>query len=121
MRFDNIKNQYQNDLLPLTTQKEALIREITELRASRDAYLEETTMLSARNEELAQLHAQYIRRMDTASESTFDLHGRDSSLEAARATRDTVSRNAEASTLKVCAPSTSGSFGKSSALYVFSL
>lgn len=84
MRFDNIKNQYQNDLLPLTTQKEALIREITELRASRDAYLEETTMLSARNEELAQLHAQYIRRMDTASESTSDLHGRDSSLDRAR-------------------------------------
>ena len=84
VRFDSIKNQYQSDLLPLTAQKEQLIREITELRASRDAYLEETTMLSARNEELAQLHAQYLRRMDIPSESTSDFNGRDSSLDKTR-------------------------------------
>lgn len=83
IRFDSIKNQYQNDLLPLTAQREALLREITELRASRDAYLEETTMLSARNEELAQLHAQYLRRMDVP-DGVLEPSGRDSSLDKAR-------------------------------------
>lgn len=66
MRFDNIKNQYQHELLPLTEQREALMREITELKASRDSFLEETTMLNARNEELAQLNAQYVRRVENA-------------------------------------------------------
>jgi Rho-type GTPase-activating protein 1/2 len=85
VRFDNIKHQYQSDLLPLTAQKESFMREIAELRASRDAYLEETTMLSARNEELAQLHAKYLQRLDAASDNSSDLHGRDSSLDKARA------------------------------------
>ncbi|CCM05062.1 uncharacterized protein FIBRA_07268 [Fibroporia radiculosa] len=66
MRFDNIKSQYQHELLPLTEQREALLREITELKASRDAFLEETTVLNARNEELAQLNAQYVRRLEAA-------------------------------------------------------
>ncbi|KAI0072664.1 RhoGAP-domain-containing protein [Panus rudis PR-1116 ss-1] len=66
MRFDNIKNQYEHELLPLTQRRENLIREIEELKASRDAFLEETTMLNARNEELAQLNAQYLRRMDAS-------------------------------------------------------
>ena len=49
----------------------------------RDAYLEETTMLSARNEELAQLHAQYLRRLETTSDGS---HGsqREPSLDQAR-------------------------------------
>lgn len=83
VRFDNIKTQYQSDLLPLTARKEALFREITELRASRDAYLEETTMLSARNEELAQLHAQYLRRLDTASDGSHEFQ-REPSLDKGR-------------------------------------
>ena len=83
MRFDNIKNQYQSDLLPLTTQREAMLREITELRASRDEYLEETTMLSARNEELAQLHAQYLRRLETVSDSSHEMQ-REPSLDKGR-------------------------------------
>lgn len=41
------------------------MREITELKATRDSHLEETTMLNARNEELAQLNAHYARRIDT--------------------------------------------------------
>ncbi|KAH9935703.1 uncharacterized protein B0H18DRAFT_976924 [Fomitopsis serialis] len=66
MRFDNIKNKYQIELVPLTEQREALMREIMELKASRDAFLEETTALNARNEELAQLNAQYVRRIEAA-------------------------------------------------------
>jgi Rho-type GTPase-activating protein 1/2 len=69
MRLENIKNQYQRDLVPLTQQRESLSREIAELKAVRDVFLEETTVLSARNEELAQLSAQYARRMDAASET----------------------------------------------------
>ncbi|CAL1706632.1 unnamed protein product [Somion occarium] len=66
MRFDNIKNQYEHELLPLTQKRENLFREIEELKASRNAFLEETTMLNARNEELAQLNAQYARRMEAS-------------------------------------------------------
>lgn len=72
MRFDNIRTQYQHELLPLTEQREALAREIAELKASRAAFLEETTVLNARNEELAQLNAQYVRRMELSGmDSTF--------------------------------------------------
>lgn len=67
MRLDNIKTQYKHELVPLKQQREALMREITELRAVRDASLEETTVLNARNEELAQLSAQYARRIDAES------------------------------------------------------
>ncbi|KAH9847161.1 RhoGAP-domain-containing protein [Lenzites betulinus] len=66
MRFDNIKTQYQHELIPLTEQREVLFREIAELKASRDAFLEETTVLNQRNEELAQLNAQYQRRLEAA-------------------------------------------------------
>ncbi|KAI0374151.1 RhoGAP-domain-containing protein [Pilatotrama ljubarskyi] len=67
MRFDNIKTQYQHELIPLIEQREALVREIAELKASRDAFLEETTALNQRNEELAQLNAQYQRRLEAAA------------------------------------------------------
>lgn len=59
MRLDHIKTQYQHELIPLTQQREGLNREISELQAIRNAFLEETTVLNVRNEELAQLSAQY--------------------------------------------------------------
>jgi Rho-type GTPase-activating protein 1/2 len=43
------------------------MREIAELRSARDVFLEETTMLNSRNEELAQLNAHYMRRIEAAS------------------------------------------------------
>lgn len=73
MRLDNIKRQYQHDLLPLTQQKEALARELLELKEARDVFLEETAVLGARNEELAQLNAQYERKFE-------QRHSRDKSL-----------------------------------------
>ncbi|KAF7970388.1 hypothetical protein HWV62_24253 [Athelia sp. TMB] len=69
MRLDNIKSQYRHELMPLTQQKEALSREIADLKTARDMFLEETTVLNARNEELAQLSAQYARRMETMNVS----------------------------------------------------
>jgi hypothetical protein len=62
-RLDTIKKQYQRDLVPLREERENLAREIAELKGVRDVFLEETTVLNARNEELAQLSAQYARRM----------------------------------------------------------
>ncbi|KZT18293.1 hypothetical protein NEOLEDRAFT_1184394 [Neolentinus lepideus HHB14362 ss-1] len=70
VRFDNIKSQYSRELVPLTEQKEILNREVAELKALREQFLEETASLSARNEELAQLHHQYIRQMETAGVDT---------------------------------------------------
>ena len=52
----------------MTEEKEALSREIAELKAVRDAFLEETTVLNARNEELAQLSTVYTRRLENATE-----------------------------------------------------
>lgn len=70
MRLDNIKKQYQHELIPLTQQRDTLIREIIELKSAREQFLEETTVLNARNEELAQLSAQYTRRMEVARSNT---------------------------------------------------
>lgn len=65
VRLDQIKGQYKKELVPLKQEREALQREIAELKTYRDLMLEETTSLGARNEELAQLSAQYARRMET--------------------------------------------------------
>ena len=73
MRLDNIKRQYQNDLVPLTKQREELMREILDLKEARDIFLEETAVLNARNEELAQLNTQYERKLEIN-------HTRDKSL-----------------------------------------
>ncbi|KAJ7287619.1 RhoGAP-domain-containing protein [Mycena rebaudengoi] len=62
-RLDTIKKQYQRDLIPLKEQREMLAREVAELKGVRDVFLEETTVLNARNEELAKLSAQYTQRM----------------------------------------------------------
>lgn len=67
VRFDNLKTQYQGELVSLVQGKESLLRELAELKASRDTFLEETTALNARNEELAKLNAQYARRVQEAS------------------------------------------------------
>ncbi|KIY44346.1 RhoGAP-domain-containing protein [Fistulina hepatica ATCC 64428] len=69
MRLDNLKKEYQHQLVPLTQQKEAMVREIVELKAVRDLFLEETTALNARNEQLAQLSAQYSRKVDLSTGS----------------------------------------------------
>jgi hypothetical protein len=68
-RLEAIRTQYQRELLPLTEEKEALCREIAELKSVRDMFLEETTVLNARNEELAQLSAVYARRIENGHEN----------------------------------------------------
>lgn len=68
-RLDSLKKQYQRELIPLTEQRETLSREIAELKAIRDMFLEETTALNARNEELAQLSHIYTRRLESIPET----------------------------------------------------
>lgn len=69
MRLDNLKSQYHHELLPLTHQRQVLVREVSELKVAREHFLEETTVLNARNEQLAQLSAQYARRMEATTRS----------------------------------------------------
>ncbi|KAG8911677.1 hypothetical protein FRC00_006022, partial [Tulasnella sp. 408] len=69
-RFDNLKSQYKKDLEPLKQQREALIREINELKEARDIFLEETTALNARNEELAELNSQIQRQIEATLNET---------------------------------------------------
>ncbi|KAG6821004.1 hypothetical protein H0H93_008633 [Arthromyces matolae] len=87
-RLESIKHQYRRDLVPLTKEKESLQREIAELKAVRDVFLEETTVLNARNEELAQLSAAYSRRIETVPEAPpndYHDHGRALSMDHQRA------------------------------------
>ncbi|KAG1782058.1 hypothetical protein EV702DRAFT_1239534 [Suillus placidus] len=71
MHLDNIKMQYQHELIPLTQQREALIRVVAELKAAREMqFLEEITVLNAQNEELARLSAQYVRQIETSHSAT---------------------------------------------------
>jgi hypothetical protein len=70
--LETLKSKYKHDLVPLTQARETLTREIAELKAVRDVFLEETTVLNARNEELAQLSAVYSRRMESVPEGVSD-------------------------------------------------
>ena len=58
-----------------------------ELRTARDTFLEETTVLNARNEELAQLSAQYTRRIDVATSE--NGHVKSAALEMPRVSSST--------------------------------
>jgi hypothetical protein len=65
--LDHLKAQYKSELVSLADERESLLHEIAELQSVREIHLEETTMLNARNEELAHLNAYYIRRIEAAS------------------------------------------------------
>ncbi|QRV79292.1 Rho-type GTPase-activating protein 4 [Ceratobasidium sp. AG-Ba] len=63
-RLEGVRKQYRKDLEGLKLQREGLVKEITELKEHRDIFLEETTALNARNEELAELNAQIQRQVE---------------------------------------------------------
>ncbi|KAH7911029.1 RhoGAP-domain-containing protein [Hygrophoropsis aurantiaca] len=112
MRLDTIKTQYQHELIPLTQQREALAREVAELKASREQFLEETTFLNARNEELAQLSAQYTRRIESSRSGTptFEVvsNKEDSAIREKKSTSfDRIRPQQDVPSLAVSAPSTS--------------
>lgn len=68
-RLDIIKEQYREELEPLTAQREALQREIADLRETREQFLEESTALAAKNEELAELNTQLSRQAEMMQDS----------------------------------------------------
>ncbi|WVR00219.1 hypothetical protein IAU59_007361 [Kwoniella sp. CBS 9459] len=68
-RLDTIKEQYREELEPLTAQREALQREIAELRETKEQFLEESAALAAKNEDLAELNAQLSRQAETVQDS----------------------------------------------------
>ena len=68
-RLETIKEQYREELEPLTAQREALQREIAELRETREQTLEESTALAAKNEELAELNAQLVRQVEVMQDT----------------------------------------------------
>jgi cell division protein FtsB len=63
-RLETIKEQYKDELGPLSAQREALQQEINDLREMREQFLEESTSLAAKNEELAELNSQLSRQME---------------------------------------------------------
>lgn len=63
-RLETVRKQYRKDLEGLKLQREGLVKEITELKEHRDIFLEETTALNARNEELGELNAQIQRQLE---------------------------------------------------------
>ncbi|KAG9089348.1 hypothetical protein FS749_001404 [Ceratobasidium sp. UAMH 11750] len=63
-RLESLRKQYRKELETLKLQREGLVKEITELKEHRDIFLEETTALNARNEELAELNAQIQRQVE---------------------------------------------------------
>ncbi|WWC91633.1 uncharacterized protein L201_006579 [Kwoniella dendrophila CBS 6074] len=67
-RLDTIKEQYREELEPLTAQREALQREIAELRETKESFLEESAALAAKNEELAELNASLSRQAETVQD-----------------------------------------------------
>lgn len=64
-RLETIKEQYRDEIGPLSAQREVLQREINELRETKQQFLEESTSLAAKNEELAELNSQLSRQMES--------------------------------------------------------
>jgi len=57
-RLDYTKTQYRRDLESLEEKRERLMHDLAELREARAIFVEETTALNTRNEQLAELNAQ---------------------------------------------------------------
>ncbi len=63
-RLNKLKDQYKDELEPLSAERESLTREIGELRETRHVFLEESAALSAKNEELSELNNRLIHQAE---------------------------------------------------------
>ncbi|TYJ58817.1 hypothetical protein B9479_000249 [Cryptococcus floricola] len=68
-RLDTIRSQYAQELESLSSQVESLQREITELRQIKEASLEESAALAAKNEDLSELCSQLTRQTESLQDS----------------------------------------------------
>ena len=66
-RLDYTKAQYRRELEPLEEKRERLMHDIAELREARAIFVEETTALNTRNEQLAELNAQIALQIQAAA------------------------------------------------------
>jgi hypothetical protein len=66
-RLDYTKAQYRRELEPLEEKRERLLHDIAELREARAIFVEETTALNTRNEQLAELNAQIALQIQAAA------------------------------------------------------
>ncbi|KAF8322295.1 RhoGAP-domain-containing protein, partial [Clavulina sp. PMI_390] len=66
-RLEYAKAQVRKELEPLEEKRERLMHDIAELREARAIFVEETTALNTRNEQLAELNAQIALQIQTAA------------------------------------------------------
>lgn len=66
-RLDYTKAQYRRELEPLEEKRERLMHDLAELREARAIFVEETTALNTRNEQLAELNAQIALQIQAAA------------------------------------------------------
>lgn len=71
-KLNTLKDKYRSELEPLTAEKQVLKREISDLRDTRNLYLEESVALSTKNEELMDLNT----RLSKQTEAMQDLLNR---------------------------------------------
>ncbi|KLT45774.1 RhoGAP-domain-containing protein [Cutaneotrichosporon oleaginosum] len=67
-RLDKIKEEYRDELAPLSAQREALQREIADLEATKEQYIEEAASLQAKNDEISELNQQLMRQNEALSD-----------------------------------------------------
>jgi cell division protein FtsB len=67
-RLEKIKEEYRDELAPLSAQREALQREIADLEASKEQYIEEAASLQAKNDEISELNQQLIRQNESLND-----------------------------------------------------
>lgn len=79
-RFEDVKTKYRHEINELSTERDALLIEIEELRQSRDVFVEETTALNAKNEELNSTLALLQRRVEHAQNTEQVLSPQPASL-----------------------------------------
>lgn len=69
VRLESIRDQYATELESLSGQVENLEREISELRQIKEASLEESAALAAKNEDLAELNTQLTRQTEALQDT----------------------------------------------------
>lgn len=67
-RLEKIKEEYSDELAPLSAQREALQREIADLETTKEQYIEEAASLQAKNDEISELNQQLIRQNEALND-----------------------------------------------------
>lgn len=82
-KLNTLKDKYRSELEPLTAEKQVLKREISDLRDTRNLYLEESVALSTKNEELMDLNTRLSKQTE-AMQDLLNRHHRPPHLRSTR-------------------------------------